>query len=87
MMQIDILEVDGKYYGFSGCHRYEVSQMLFVVTCACMHCSKIARGLLLVYVIVHACSTLHGMCMRALDAPVLHADVCIHAHDCRRFSG
>ena len=25
-MQIDILEVDGKYYGFSGCHRYEVDQ-------------------------------------------------------------
>lgn len=23
-MQIDILEVDGKFYGFSGCHRYEV---------------------------------------------------------------
>ena len=21
--QIDILEVDGKYYGFSGCHRYD----------------------------------------------------------------
>lgn len=21
---IDVLEVDGKYYGFSGCHRYEV---------------------------------------------------------------
>lgn len=23
-MQIDILLVEGKYYGFSGCHRYEV---------------------------------------------------------------
>ena len=23
-LQIDILEVEGKYYGFSGCHRYEV---------------------------------------------------------------
>lgn len=23
---IDVLEVDGKYYGFSGCHRYEVRQ-------------------------------------------------------------
>ena len=22
--QIDILEVEGQYYGFSGCHRYEV---------------------------------------------------------------
>ena len=21
---IDVLEVEGKYYGFSGCHRYEV---------------------------------------------------------------
>lgn len=24
-LQIDILEVDGKFYGFSGCHRFEVS--------------------------------------------------------------
>ena len=23
-MQIDVLFVEGKYYGFSGCHRYEV---------------------------------------------------------------
>lgn len=22
--QIDVLEVEGQYYGFSGCHRYEV---------------------------------------------------------------
>lgn len=36
MMQIDILEVDGKYYGFSGCHRYEVSQMLFAES-LCLH--------------------------------------------------
>ncbi|MBW4631398.1 MAG: ParB N-terminal domain-containing protein [Iphinoe sp. HA4291-MV1] len=25
---IDILEVDGQYYGFSGCHRYEACQRL-----------------------------------------------------------
>jgi len=25
---IDVLEVDGKYYGFSGCHRYEAHQRL-----------------------------------------------------------
>ena len=24
MLQIDVLEVEGRYYGFSGCHRYEV---------------------------------------------------------------
>lgn len=22
--QIDVLEVEGEYYGFSGCHRFEV---------------------------------------------------------------
>ncbi len=25
---IDVLEVDGKYYGFSGCHRFEACQRL-----------------------------------------------------------
>jgi len=25
---IDVLEVDGQYYGFSGCHRYEACQRL-----------------------------------------------------------
>ncbi len=25
---IDVLEVDGQYYGFSGCHRYEACQKL-----------------------------------------------------------
>jgi sulfiredoxin len=25
---IDILEVEGRYYGFSGCHRYEACQRL-----------------------------------------------------------
>ena len=25
---IDILEVEGEYYGFSGCHRYEACQRL-----------------------------------------------------------
>lgn len=23
-LQIDVLDVDGKFYGFSGCHRFEV---------------------------------------------------------------
>jgi sulfiredoxin len=25
---IDVLEVEGRYYGFSGCHRYEACQRL-----------------------------------------------------------
>ncbi|MBF2068438.1 sulfiredoxin [Fischerella thermalis] len=25
---IDVIEVDGQYYGFSGCHRYEACQRL-----------------------------------------------------------
>ncbi|MDJ0745288.1 MAG: sulfiredoxin [Xenococcaceae cyanobacterium MO_167.B27] len=25
---IDVLEVEGQYYGFSGCHRYEAHQLL-----------------------------------------------------------
>ncbi|MFM2064276.1 MAG: hypothetical protein RLZZ507_3947 [Cyanobacteriota bacterium] len=25
---IEVLEVDGRYYGFSGCHRYEACQRL-----------------------------------------------------------
>ncbi|AFZ56214.1 ParB N-terminal domain-containing protein [Anabaena cylindrica FACHB-243] len=25
---IDVLEVEGRYYGFSGCHRYEACQSL-----------------------------------------------------------
>ena len=28
MRQIDVLEVEGKFYGFSGCHRYEVRRLL-----------------------------------------------------------
>jgi uncharacterized ParB-like nuclease family protein len=28
LLQIDILLVDGKYYGFSGCHRFEVDTPL-----------------------------------------------------------
>ncbi|KAA6423482.1 MAG: chloroplastic mitochondrial-like, partial [Trebouxia sp. A1-2] len=33
--QIDILEVDGKYYGFSGCHRYEAFQRLGIEKIPC----------------------------------------------------
>ena len=32
---IDVLEVDGKYYGFSGCHRYEAHQRLGKETIKC----------------------------------------------------
>ena len=32
---IDILEVDGQYYGFSGCHRYEACQRLGHRTIRC----------------------------------------------------
>lgn len=32
---IDVLEVEGKYYGFSGCHRYEAHQVLGKPTIKC----------------------------------------------------
>ncbi|NET57514.1 MAG: ParB N-terminal domain-containing protein [Symploca sp. SIO2E6] len=32
---IDVLEVEGKYYGFSGCHRYEAHQRLGYETIKC----------------------------------------------------
>jgi sulfiredoxin len=32
---IDILEVDGEYYGFSGCHRYEACTRLGHETILC----------------------------------------------------
>jgi uncharacterized ParB-like nuclease family protein len=32
---IDILEVDGQYYGFSGCHRYEACSRLGHETILC----------------------------------------------------
>ena len=32
---IDVLEVDGEYYGFSGCHRYEACQRLGHETIRC----------------------------------------------------
>ncbi|KAI3988642.1 hypothetical protein MKX01_027006 [Papaver californicum] len=37
---IDVLEVDGVYYGFSGCHRYEAHQLLGLPTIRC----KVRRG-------------------------------------------
>ncbi|CAM9001621.1 unnamed protein product [Rhodiola kirilowii] len=39
-LQIDVLEVDGVYYGFSGCHRYEAHQKLGLPTIRC----KVRRG-------------------------------------------
>ncbi len=32
---IDVLEVDGQFYGFSGCHRYEACQRLGLETIRC----------------------------------------------------
>ncbi|HEY9814443.1 MAG TPA: sulfiredoxin [Candidatus Obscuribacterales bacterium] len=32
---IDVLEVEGNYYGFSGCHRYEACQRLGLATIRC----------------------------------------------------
>lgn len=32
---IDVLEVDGRYYGFSGCHRYEACTKLGHSTIRC----------------------------------------------------
>jgi uncharacterized ParB-like nuclease family protein len=32
---IDVLEVEGKYYGFSGCHRFEACQRLGHETILC----------------------------------------------------
>lgn len=32
---IDVLEVEGQYYGFSGCHRYEAHQILGKKTIKC----------------------------------------------------
>ncbi|KAI4371208.1 hypothetical protein MLD38_019471 [Melastoma candidum] len=37
---IDVLEVEGVYYGFSGCHRYEAHQRLGLPTIRC----KIRKG-------------------------------------------
>ncbi|KAK8954585.1 hypothetical protein KSP39_PZI002223 [Platanthera zijinensis] len=37
---IDVLEVEGIYYGFSGCHRFEAHQRLGLPTIRC----KIRRG-------------------------------------------
>ncbi|KAK9989363.1 hypothetical protein SO802_029602 [Lithocarpus litseifolius] len=37
---IDVLEVDGVYYGFSGCHRYEAHQRLGLPKIRC----KVRRG-------------------------------------------
>jgi uncharacterized ParB-like nuclease family protein len=32
---IEVLEVEGKYYGFSGCHRFEAHQRLGKATIEC----------------------------------------------------
>jgi sulfiredoxin len=33
--QIDVLLVEGQYYGFSGCHRFEAHQRLGLATIKC----------------------------------------------------
>lgn len=35
VVQIDVLLVDGVYYGFSGCHRFEAHQRLGLETIRC----------------------------------------------------
>lgn len=42
---IDVLEVDGQYYGFSGCHRYEAHTRLGLETIRC-RVRKAPRGVL-----------------------------------------
>jgi uncharacterized ParB-like nuclease family protein len=32
---IEVLEVEGQYYGFSGCHRYEACERLGLATIPC----------------------------------------------------
>lgn len=34
-LQIDVLLVEGQYYGFSGCHRFEAHQRLGLATIKC----------------------------------------------------
>jgi uncharacterized ParB-like nuclease family protein len=43
---IDVLEVDGVYYGFSGCHRYEACVRLGHETIRC-HVRRAPRSVLL----------------------------------------
>ncbi len=43
---IDVLEVDGKYYGFSGCHRFEACTKLGHQTIRC-NVRKAPRSVLL----------------------------------------
>lgn len=35
LLQIDVLLVEGQYYGFSGCHRFEAHQRLGLPTIKC----------------------------------------------------
>ncbi|MBD2480706.1 MULTISPECIES: ParB N-terminal domain-containing protein [Planktothrix] len=42
---IEVLEVDGDYYGFSGCHRYEACTKLGLETIRC-HVRKAPRSVL-----------------------------------------
>lgn len=42
---IDVLEVDGQYYGFSGCHRFEACQQLGQETIRC-HVRRAPRSVL-----------------------------------------
>lgn len=45
---IDVLEVEGQYYGFSGCHRFEACQRLGHETIRC-HVRRAPRSVLQIH--------------------------------------
>lgn len=53
-LQIDILEVEGKYYGFSGCHRYEVQHHVNMPT---HHTICLSKSSVMHQMLVHNCFT------------------------------
>ncbi|KAG5516331.1 hypothetical protein RHGRI_037147 [Rhododendron griersonianum] len=42
---IDVLEVEGVYYGFSGCHRFEAHQRLGLPTIRCITSVELLRAI------------------------------------------
>ncbi|CAM9001836.1 unnamed protein product [Rhodiola kirilowii] len=70
---IDVLEVDGVYYGFSGCHRYEAHQKLGLPTirCKCL--------VIIVFLIVsHATTCLSGEELLSVD---YYKETCPYAEE------